>query len=117
MEGNNVKATGKETLKLKPVGIDTYRENVAYLHRDCHIYQVEGFQALARVEISNGDSRILCVLNVVDDDTIVTPEEVGLSETAFALLGLEAGACLQVDHAEPPKSMDYVRQKVMGERS
>ncbi len=33
-------------LKLRRVGIDTYRENVAYLHRDCALYRAEGFQAL-----------------------------------------------------------------------
>ena len=33
------------SLALRRVGIDTYRENVAYLHRDCAIYRAEGFQA------------------------------------------------------------------------
>ena len=38
-------------LRLKRVAIDTYRENVAYLHRDCAIYRAEGFQALSKVEV------------------------------------------------------------------
>jgi hypothetical protein len=38
-------------LQLRQVGIDTYRENVAYLHRDCQIYRSAGFQALAKVEV------------------------------------------------------------------
>lgn len=42
----------KDTLKLKRVAIDTYRENVAYLHRDCAIYRAEGFQALSKIKIS-----------------------------------------------------------------
>ena len=41
----------KETLKLRRLGIDTYRENVAYLHRECEVYRAEGFQALSKVEI------------------------------------------------------------------
>lgn len=41
------------TLSLKRVGIDTYRENVAYLHRDCAIYRAEGFQALAKIEVQH----------------------------------------------------------------
>ena len=42
-------------LALRRVAIDTYRENVAYLHRDCAIYRAEGFQALAKVEVrANG---------------------------------------------------------------
>jgi thymidine phosphorylase len=35
------------TLQLRRVAIDTYKENVAYLHRDCHLYRSEGFQALS----------------------------------------------------------------------
>ena len=34
------------TLLLRQVAIDTYKENVAYLHRDCKLYRSEGFQAL-----------------------------------------------------------------------
>ena len=42
-------------LALRRVAIDTYRENVAYLHRDCAVYRAEGFQALAKVEVrANG---------------------------------------------------------------
>ncbi|HBQ40997.1 MAG TPA: thymidine phosphorylase, partial [Halieaceae bacterium] len=56
---------------LKRVAIDTYRENVAYLHRDCELYRAEGFQALAKVEVSDDGRRILASVNVVDDDSIV----------------------------------------------
>ena len=38
-------------LKLRRVAIDTYRENVAYMHRDCEFYRSEGFQALNKIEI------------------------------------------------------------------
>ena len=40
-----------ETLKLRKISVDTYRENVAYLHRDCPVYRSEGFQALSKIEI------------------------------------------------------------------
>ena len=42
---------GTPLLRLKRVAIDTYRENVAYLHRECDIYRAEGFQALSKVEV------------------------------------------------------------------
>lgn len=35
-------------LALRRVAIDTWRENVAYLHRDCDVYRAEGFQALSK---------------------------------------------------------------------
>ena len=104
------------TLSLQRVAIDTYRENVAYLHRQCEVYRAEGFQALAKVEVRRDDRRILAVLNVVDDDTLVAPGELGLSEEAFAKLGLEAGTGVVVLHAGPPGSMEAVRRKIGGER-
>jgi hypothetical protein len=38
-------ANGITALAVKRVGIDTYRENVAYLHRRCPLYLSEGFRA------------------------------------------------------------------------
>jgi len=108
--------TIKETLKLRRLGIDTYRENVAYLHRECEVYRAEGFQALSKVKICANGKRILAVLNVVDDESIVTPTDLGLSEEAFAKLGLEEGHIVSIEHAEPPVSMNAVRRKIAGER-
>jgi len=105
-----------DTLKLRRVAIDTYRENVAYLHRDCEIYRAEGFQALSKIEVSANGQRILAVLNVVDDEGLVGPGELGLSEQAFDQIGVDAGALVRVAHAEPPGSMDAVRRKIAGER-
>ncbi|MFP5505356.1 MAG: thymidine phosphorylase family protein [Gammaproteobacteria bacterium] len=103
-------------LSLKRVAIDTYRENVAYLHRDCAVYRAEGFQALSKIAISNHGHRILAVLNVVDDPALVSPGQLGLSEQAFAQFGCAECAQVHVAHAEPPLSMDAVRRKMGGER-
>jgi thymidine phosphorylase len=105
-------------LKLRQVGIDTYRENVAYLHRDCHIYRTAGFQALVKVEVQStcGTQKIQAVLNVVDDPQIVSPEQLGLSEQAFSQLGLEADTPVCIAHAAPPTSIEAVHRKIAGER-
>jgi len=105
-----------DTLRLRRVAIDTYRENVAYMHRECAFYRAEGFQALSKVEISANGKHILAVLNVVDDTNIVAAGELGLSEEAFARLGAEEGGLVRVSHPEPAASMDAVRRKIGGER-
>ena len=110
------KTAADGALRLRRLGIDTYRENVAYLHRDCAVYSAAGFQALTKVQVSSGERRILAVLNVADDAGIVKPDELGLSEQAFELLGLREGQLVMVSHAEPPSSMDAVRRKIAGER-
>ena len=103
-------------LCVRRVGIDTYREHVAYLHRNCETYRAEGFQALAKVEVTANGRRIVAVLNVVDDEQIVSAAELGLSEEAFDHLGIEPGVQVVINHAEPPHSMDAVRHKIGGER-
>lgn len=103
-------------LQIRRVGIDTWRENVAYLHRDCPVVRAAGFQALAKVEIHAGERSILAVLNVVDDERIVSACELGLSEDAFARLAAPAGAAARIAHAEPPPSIAALRRKLGGER-
>ncbi|WP_280546474.1 MULTISPECIES: thymidine phosphorylase family protein [unclassified Halomonas] len=103
-------------LSLKRVGIDTYRESVAYLHRECDLYRAEGFQALSKVEIRANGQRILASLNVVDDAAIVDCQQLGLSEDAFDALGVEEGHPVSVSQAEPPASIPALHRKLAGER-
>ncbi len=110
------KTVRHDTLKLRRVAIDTYRENVAYLHRDCDIYRAEGFQALTKVEIKANGCTIYAVLNVVDDPAIIGTDELGLSEQAFAQLDMAEGDPVRVAQAELPASMEAVRRKIGGER-
>jgi thymidine phosphorylase len=114
----NLKQTQMDTLKLRRIAIDTYRENVAFLHRDCPHYRSEGFQALNKVEILAGRDTmpVLAVLNVVDDGAIVGPDELGLSEQAFAQIGMAEGAPVTVCQAQPPASLGSVHRKIRGER-
>ena len=104
------------SLSLKRVAIDTYRENVAYLHRDCDIYRAEGFQALSKVEVRANGQRILASLNVVDDLCIVGRDQLGLSEDAFALLNVADGHPASIRQAEPPSSIPALHRKIAGER-
>jgi len=105
------------TLKLRSIAIDTFKENVAYLHRNCEIYQSEGFQALNKIEVhasENGQS-VVAVLNVVDDDSIVAPGELGLSEQVFEQFGLPEGASVRICPATQAESLSYVHRKIAGE--
>jgi thymidine phosphorylase len=103
-------------LKLVRVAIDTYKENVAYLHRDCSVYRAEGFQALAKVEVRANGRRILATLNVTSDPRIVQCHELGLSEDAFTQMGVEPGHLATISQAEPPESIAALHRKIAGER-
>lgn len=112
-------ARGAPRLPIRRVGIDTYRENVVFLHRDCEVVHAEGFRALAKVDIriGNGDgSAISAVLNVVVDACIVGPGELGLSLPAFEQLGVPEGSIVSIAHAEPPASIAALHRKIDAER-
>jgi thymidine phosphorylase len=89
-------------LKLRRVAIDTYRENVAYLSRDCPLYRAEKFQGLAKIEVSKNGRSILAVLNIVDDPNLLGRDELGLSEQSFRQLSIAEGETVAVAQASPP---------------
>ncbi len=104
------------TLPIRRVGIDTWRESVVFLHRDCPVVRAAGYQALAKVQVRANGQSLMAVLNVVDDACIVEPRELGLSEEAFRRLGLEAGHPACIEQAEPPASIAALHRKIAGER-
>lgn len=101
-------------LELKRVAIDTYRDNVAFLARNCSVYRPEEYQALKKIEVMNGKRHLLASLLIVDDESIVGPNELGLSEQAFRRMGLKEGADVTISPAEPPRSLDHLRNKIHG---
>jgi len=105
------------TLKLRRVAIDTYKENVAYLHRDCALYRSEGFQALSKIEVlcKEDGLPVIAVLNVVDDENIVKADELGLSEQGFRQFSVSEGTAVRVSHAIPPVSIKAVHKKIAGD--
>ena len=107
------------TLKLRKIAIDTYKENVAYLHRDCPLYHTEGFQALNKIEIIDGENNpvVIAVLNIVDDEKIIAPDELGLSQRTFQQFGVAEGEPVSVNHATPPASLQAVHRKIAGNTS
>ena len=101
-------------LKLKHLPIDTYREAVAFLPRGCSHYRPADFQALGKIEIKGGDRHVLAVLNIIDHLDVLAPDELGLSDQAFQMLGLPEGSEVTVEQASPPASLEAVRAKIDG---
>ncbi|MCW5734407.1 MAG: thymidine phosphorylase family protein [Enhydrobacter sp.] len=101
-------------LRVKRLGIDTCHETVAFLARRCPLYRAQEFVALARIEISGGGRRIVATLNIVDDESIMAADELGLSSLAHRQLGLPDGTPVEIAQAAPPASLDHVRAKIDG---
>jgi phosphoribosylpyrophosphate synthetase len=112
---DNAKQGRFHVLRLRRIGIDTYQENVALIRRCCQAFRPEEHQALRKVEIGYDHKAILiATLAIVDDDSLLEPEELGLSEQAFRRLGLTEGTVVTIAPASPPRSLDAVRSKIHG---
>jgi thymidine phosphorylase len=101
-------------LRVRKLGIDTCHETVAFLARNCPLYRAEEFVALARIEVLGGGRRIIATLNIIDDESIMAADELGLSVLAYRQLGLPDGTPVEIAQAAAPASLDHVRAKIDG---
>jgi thymidine phosphorylase len=100
-------------LKVKDVGIDTYRENIIFMRFDCHVCKSEGFTALTRVVVTYNHNEIIATLNAVHSN-LIAEGEAGLSIEAMHRLGVKDGNIIGVSHLHPISSLGYVRAKMNG---
>lgn len=104
-----------EALKIKKIGIDTFKENIAYLPMGCEICKSQGFEAQSKIEIHSKDRSILATLNMTENG-IVPMGEIGLSNAAFRHLGSPEGAEVRLSHPDPLITTDFIRKKLDGEK-
>lgn len=102
-------------LRLKWLGIDTYKETVIYMREDCHICRSEGFETQARIQVSLGDRSILATLNIIKSD-LLEENEAGLSIYAWELLSAKEGDLICLAHIAPIDSSRFIRSKIYGHK-
>lgn len=101
------------TLHLKNLGIDTYKEAVIYMRSDCEVCLSEGFEVHARVRVTLGDKSILATLNTIED-SLLDHCQASLSKYAWQLLDAKENDEIQVSHPKPLQSLSFVRSKIYG---
>lgn len=106
--------TGPARLRLRRIGIDTYREHIVFMRADCHVCLSEGFAARSRVRVTVNEKSLVATLNVVHSE-LLEKDEMGLSECAWNALEAQAGDTATVKHPEPVFSERFVRAKAYGE--
>ena len=101
-------------LSLKHIAINSFNENLAYIHRDCVAYKIDDISTLTKVEIHGGVRPVYAFLQVVDDARIVKPDELGLNTEAFELINLPEGANISLTLSPPPPSLTSIKRKIAG---
>src|SRR5664280_1197307 len=106
--------TSRPPLKIRHVNLDTGRENVVVISRQSKALRAEIFQGFSRVELRRDSKVLLATLLITDDDALVGPHEIGLSQPAFRRFAESAGNLVTVTPAAPPESLEAVRAKIRG---
>jgi NAD(P)-dependent dehydrogenase (short-subunit alcohol dehydrogenase family) len=73
-------------LTVRPLAIDTFRENTLLLSRDCRALRPERLAGVRKVEIRAGGRTLLAAVVICDDPALVGPLEAGLTQPAFRRL-------------------------------
>ncbi|MFZ2157179.1 MAG: thymidine phosphorylase family protein [Bradyrhizobium sp.] len=107
--------TSRPPLKIRRVNLDTGRENVVVISRQSKALRPEIFRGFSRVELRRNSRVLLATLLITDDDSLVGPDEIGLSEPAFRRFAEPSGSLATVTPAVPPESLEAVRAKIRGQ--
>lgn len=98
-------------LKLKKIGINTYKEAVIYMRHDCHVCKAEGFEVHARVLVSLNGNHILATLNTIENG-FLEHGEASLSVYAWNMLQAQENDLISLSHPSPLNSLSHVRAKI-----
>lgn len=102
-------------LRLKHLPIDTGKENIVFIHKRCPEFQTDDVNLTAgRIEIHGGLQPLFASVYVCEDETIVKPDEIALTNQAFHLISMAEGSDVAISPAPPPSSIDSVRRKING---
>lgn len=103
-----------QALRLRRIGIDTCQEPVVYLHADAPACRSLHMDVRARLDVWRGDQSMAATLHVVHG-TLLAPDELGLSESAWRMLGGADGETVHVGHPETLLSLPALQAKLAGE--
>lgn len=106
---------GPSLARPRKLGLHTHHELVALMSTDSPVCRAEGLAAHTQIFVQNGGRPIAATLFQVEGD-MIGPDEIGLSESAWAALGAEEGRPVKVSHAPPLESIACVRQRIYGHR-
>jgi len=101
-------------LKLKSVPIDTWRENICFLHKQGTAFRSEDYLGPGKVDVLNDKGSIRAKINVVAGSGFLAHDEIGLSTAAFEKLGMPEGTLLTLERTPSPESLAALRTKISG---
>ena len=102
-------------LKLKHIPVQSFGENIAYIHKNCALYKVDDLKKATRLEIHKGSKTIYAFLQIVAEDGVLADDEIGLNDEAFSALNMSEGTEVHVSLAVPSESTKALHRKISGD--
>lgn len=100
-------------LRTKRIGLHTQREPIVVMRSDCLVCRSEGLAPRSQV-LLRADGREVAAILFQGADELLEPNEIGLSEAAWDLLGGVEHERVRISHLPPVESMGSVRGRVFG---
>lgn len=101
-------------LKLRRVPISYCQNNIVFLNAKNDFFRSRDASAITKVEVHGGAKPLYGVAAVCNKDSIVKPDELGLSENAFMEIDLPEGTEVSLIPATKPASLNSIRRKMKG---
>ena len=101
-------------LSLKYVPINSFNENIVYLHKNCDTYRVEDIKNITKIEIHGGAEPVCAFLEVVESESIVSPSQLGVNKQALEQLNLPEGTNVTLSLSNPASSVSSIKRKISG---
>lgn len=113
---NKTEAPGDApVIRARRLGLFTQDDAIVLMRSDCHLCRAEGLAARSRVLLSSARGEVIATLYQVENGWLAE-HEAGLSEAAWARLGLAEGEPLRIRHAPTVLSFGDVRRRIYGGR-
>ncbi|MCX7325994.1 MAG: thymidine phosphorylase family protein [Hyphomicrobiales bacterium] len=104
-----------EIVHIRPIAVDTLRENVVLLSRRCRALRPERLKGFRKVQLQADGAELTASILIVDDPALLREDEVVLTDPAFRRLGLPAGSPVRIALAPPAPSLEVIQAKIRGE--
>nr|WP_314582092.1 phosphonate metabolism protein/1,5-bisphosphokinase (PRPP-forming) PhnN [uncultured Pseudomonas sp.] len=107
-------ANATQRVRLRRVPVSTGLERVAYLPRAGAVLSVADYLGGSKVDLLAEGTSLSVQIHGLDSATLLAPDEIGLSEEAFAHWGVAEGAEIALRRTPSPASRQALIQKVQG---
>lgn len=102
-------------LKAKRLGLYAQHQTIVIMRTDCPACQSAGLTSRSHIQVSAGGRSIYAELLQIDS-TLLALDTIGLSQSAWELLGVEEGDEVEVSHPPALTSLSHIRSRIYGNR-